>query len=65
MTKIATLDRPSGAFERIARFHADLCFEDIPEDVTRMAALYMLDLIGVAAAGGQLEAGRIARDHAV
>jgi len=65
MTKIATLDRPSGAFGRIAQFNADLRFEDIPEDVTRMAALYMLDLIGVAAAGGRLEAGRIARDHAV
>lgn len=65
MTKIATLDTPSGAFDRIARFNADLRFEDIPEDVRHMAALYMLDLIGVAAAGGQLDAGRIARDHAV
>jgi len=65
MTQIATLDAPSGAFERIARFNADLRFEDIPADVTHMAALYMLDLIGVAAAGGRLEAGRIARDHAV
>ena len=65
MTQISTLEKPSGAFERIARFNADLRFEDIPEDVTQMAALYMLDLIGVAAAGAQLDAGKIARDHAV
>lgn len=65
MTKIETLPFPSGAFERLARFNADLRFEDIPEDVSRMAALYMLDLIGVTAAGSRLDAGRIARDHAV
>ncbi len=64
MTQISTLEKPSGAFDRVARFNADLRFEDIPEDVIEMAALYMLDLIGVAAAGAQLDAGRIARDHA-
>ena len=65
MTKIETLPSPSGAFDRLARFNTDLRFEDIPEGVSRMAALYMLDLIGVAAAGSRLEAGKIARDHAV
>jgi len=65
MTQIATLNAPSGAFDRVARFNAELRFEDIPEHVTRMAALYMLDLIGVAAAGSRLDAGKIARDHAV
>ncbi len=65
MTQIATLHSPSGAFNKIARFNADLRFEDIPDDVAQMAALYMLDLIGVAAAGSRLDAGRIARDHAV
>ena len=63
MTIHETLPDPSGAFGPFARFV--LGDADIPAEVRETAALYILDLIGVAAAATRLEVGRIARDHAV
>ncbi len=63
MTTHETMPKPGGAFGPFARF----VLEDgaIPVEVRETAALYILDLIGVAAAATRLEVGRIARDHAV
>ena len=65
MTKIQTLPTPSAEFKNLAAFNRTLNFAIIPEEVTRTAKLLILDLIGVAAAASKLEAGRIARNHAV
>ena len=63
MTTHETLPEPGGAFEPFAQFVLEDV--DIPAEVRETAALYILDLIGVAAAATRLEVGRIARDHAV
>jgi len=63
MTTHETLSRPGPGFVRFADFV--LGDPDIPEAVMEGAALYILDLIGVAASATRLEVGRIARDHAV
>jgi 2-methylcitrate dehydratase PrpD len=41
-----------------------LCGQDVPESTLQMAATLLVDTIGVAAGAAELEAGRIARDHA-
>ncbi len=38
---------------------------EVPEDALRMAALLLVDTLGVAAGAATMEPGRIARDHAV
>ncbi|MFK7880844.1 MmgE/PrpD family protein [Roseobacter sp.] len=49
-------------FDRIAEFV--LTARDIPESAMEMAALLLMDTVGVAAGAAGMEAGRIARDHA-
>lgn len=48
---------PSGA---LARFIADVSFDDIPEDAVRLAERCFVDTVGVAVAGATAEAGRTA-----
>ncbi len=65
MTIMQSLREPSANFAKAADFIEGLRFDDVPAPVREFAALLMLDLIGVAAAAARLDAGRIARDHAV
>ncbi len=65
MTDMQVLSNPSERFDQLALFARTINVADLPEEVTRTAKLLMLDLIGVVAAGSKLEAGRIARNHAV
>ena len=65
MTNIQTLATASAEFKNLAAFSGALEFSSVPQHVTSTAKLLMLDLIGVAAAASKLEAGRIARNHAV
>ena len=51
-------------FDTIATFALSQDVE-IPESALKMAAVLLLDTIGVAAGGAELPAGRIARDYAV
>lgn len=53
------------AFPRVASFVFDLGYEDLPEATREMAALLLLDTLGVAVAAQDLEAARIARETAV
>ena len=48
----------------VADFALGLAPSDVPEAARRDAALMLLDTLGVAAAAGPMEAGRIARDTA-
>ena len=59
------LSEPSARFDKLVAFTHAINITNIPRPVTRTAALLMLDLIGVMAAGSKLEAGRIARNYAV
>jgi len=52
-------------FMKVARFTRSLVADAVPSAVMDFARLLLLDLIGVAAAGTRIEAGRIARDFAV
>lgn len=54
----------SDLFDDIAAFALSPDVE-IPESALNMAAVLLLDTIGVAAGGTELQAGRIARDYAV
>jgi len=65
VTTIQTLQNPSAVFNNLAAFSRELEFSNVPEEVIRTAKLLTLDLIGVAAAASKLEAGYIARNHAV
>lgn len=59
------MDAPSpAAAERLADFALGLAFDDLPEVTRRLAALLLLDTIGVAAAARPLAAGRIGRQVA-
>lgn len=49
-------------FDRIAEFV--LTNQDVPETALDMAALLLIDTLGFAAGAANMEAGRIARDHA-
>jgi len=59
------LPNPSVRFDQIATFVHTINVVNLPPEVTRAVKLLLLDLIGVVAAGSKLEAGQIARDHAV
>lgn len=50
-------------FDKIADFILDA--GEVPESALDMAALLLIDTLGVAAGAAALDAGRIARDHAV
>jgi 2-methylcitrate dehydratase PrpD len=65
MTQMQKIPNPSKNFNRIAAFTQTLNISDIPPEVTHTAKLLVLDLLGVLAAASKLEAGRIARNHAV
>jgi len=65
MTEMQKVPQPSEQFNRIAAFTSSLTINKLPLAVVRTAKLLVLDLIGVLAAASKLEAGRIARDHAV
>jgi len=65
MTQMQNIPIPSYNFNRVAAFSQTLNSKDLPPDVTHTAKLLVLDLLGVLAAASKLEAGRIARDHAV
>lgn len=65
MTQMQNIPNPSEQFEQIASFTQTLEISELPLAVTHTAKLLMLDLLGVLAAASKLDAGRIARDHAV
>ncbi len=65
MTRIESLEAPSSTARDVLRFIVATKAQDIPEEVLQTTALYLLDCLGVLAAAGQLDAGRIARQHAV
>ena len=56
--------RVETAFPRFASFVFDLTYEDLPERTREMAALLLLDTLGVAVAAQELEAAKIARETA-
>lgn len=65
MTQMQTISDPSENFTRIAAFTQSLDVSELPPEVAHTAKLLVLDLVGVLAAASQLEAGKIARNHAV
>ena len=65
MTQIQSIAKPNSKFKQLHQFVHALDFDSIPEDVRYTTRLLILDLIGVLAAGGKLEASRIACNHAV
>ena len=65
MTNMQKLPNPSERFDQLTSFTRTVNVANLPQNVTRAVKLLVLDLIGVVAAGSKLEAGRIARDHAV
>lgn len=65
MTQMQKIPNPSDNFNRIASFTQTLNITELPAHVTQTAKLLVLDLLGVLAAASKLEAGRIARNHAV
>ncbi|MEL6421141.1 MAG: MmgE/PrpD family protein, partial [Pseudomonadota bacterium] len=64
MTTIEQRTQPSRCFDQVSSFVTRCTLDEMNDDTTEMAALCLLDLIGVAAAGSRLDAGRIARDFA-
>lgn len=65
MTEIQSLSAPSTNGVRVLEFIQGTSAAEMPNEVLSTTTLYLLDCIGVLAAAGQLEAGRIARRHAV
>lgn len=65
MTTFETIPQASETGTRVLNFALGTRDQDIPEPVLETTAFYLLDCIGVLAAAGQLQAGRIARTHAV
>lgn len=65
MTLTQTLPEPPDSFAGISAFILGHPQQKIPETALHTAKLLVLDLIGVLAAADKLEAGRIARNHAV
>ena len=66
MTDMQTLPNPQASFGAIADFILGSSPEQLfPLTALATAKLLILDLIGVMAAATKLEAGKIARDHAV
>jgi len=52
---------PAGVTDTLVRFAASLRFEDIPDAVVRRLKLHLLDTLGCAVAGRQLDVARSAR----
>lgn len=65
MTDMQSLTQPSPRMIDLARWLRDLDSDALPVEVLTTAKLLVLDLLGVLAASHPLDAGRIARDHAV
>ncbi len=65
MTKTQTLPNPPQSYESISTFILSYPQQKIPRKTLQTAKLLVLDLIGVLAAATKLEAGLIARNHAV
>ncbi|MCR9256908.1 MAG: MmgE/PrpD family protein [Alphaproteobacteria bacterium] len=65
MTAFQALTGPTAVYNTVADFILRTGYESLPEPVTDFAKLLILDLIGVAAGARDLDASRIARDHAV
>ncbi|RLJ59904.1 2-methylcitrate dehydratase PrpD [Litoreibacter meonggei] len=65
MTEMETLNGPKPSFSTVNEWLRGLNGDDIPPQVMTTAKLLVLDLLGVLAAAHKLDAGRIARDHAV
>lgn len=65
MTTMQTLTTPSSQFDRVASFVNTTSCTNLSPEVKNTSKLLILDLIGVLAAGSKLDAGIIARNHAV
>lgn len=65
VTQMQELPTPSARFDRIAAAIEGLSFDQIPRSVGDFACLLLLDLVGVLAASADMQAARIAKDHAV
>ena len=65
MTDMQTLQHATASFDAIAEFILGSTQQTFPQQTLATAKLLILDLIGVMAAASKLDAGRIARDHAV
>lgn len=65
MTTHQTTPEPTPTARKVIGFALDTRPADLPQEVLETTALYLLDCIGVLAAAARLDAGRIARDHAV
>ena len=65
MTEMETLAGPKPVFDTLNAWLRGLDAKTMPPEVMTTAKLLVLDLIGVLAAAHRLDAGRIARDHAV
>ena len=65
MTEMENLAGATPVFADISKWLHGLDADTLPDAVMTTAKLLVLDLLGVLAAAHQLEAGRIARDHAV
>lgn len=65
MTTMQTLSNAPDSFESISAFILGHQQQKIPESAINTAKLLVLDLIGVLAAAAKLDAGLIARNHAV
>jgi 2-methylcitrate dehydratase PrpD len=65
MTEMQTLRAPSPRYHAVAEFVLGLGYDAIPADIAEFARLLVLDLAAVAIAGTRVEAGGLARDHAV
>lgn len=65
MTEMENLSSPKPVFDDLHHWLNSLDAEALPVEVMTTAKLLVLDLIGVLAAAHLLDAGRIARDHAV
>lgn len=65
MTQHQTLTSVTDNGRAVLDFIHDAGAATVPGDVRQTTALYLLDCVGVLAAAGLLDAGRIARGHAV
>lgn len=58
-------DLPVTELDRVVSFVHDTTLADVPDEAVRHGRRFLLDLLGVAAAGSRTELSRIIRDHAV
>lgn len=61
----ATLDGPTCSDTKYLQFLRETRWEDLPVAVKRMAAICVMDLLGVAASGTQTELSSVIRQHAL